>query len=153
MGETWYLGDWLNNMFTTNNALRTIINHNLKGVYIPTLPPNWVIGLSLNTIDRDGNGISELSSTTGYNRISVPRNNSSWSEPINGKIYNLVDLVFPNIIGAENQEIKSVFITTSFTNQALDVWYVFNLNPPIVLKHNTIIKIPNGAIVIERKGG
>ena len=69
------------------------LNKDLRGIDY-TQPATLYIGLSTTPIYRDGSGITEPSTSMGYERVAVATNSSNWSVATNGTLYNNIDLQF-----------------------------------------------------------
>lgn len=111
----------------------------------------WYIGLSLSTIDDEGNGVLEPKDR-GYKRVGILRASSAWTNPTSGSLTNTSAIVFPQ--STEHWgTIKEIFISTSPTVRTSGsyIWFHKEIDPPMAILDGTKITIPANAIAITRK--
>lgn len=99
-------------------------------------------GLSLSEIDNYGNGVLEPNDIN-YERVSITRNNSNWSEHLNGESVLTTLLVF-NRSSVEWGNVIEFFISTdgSIDSLANTILYHQRLNPLLYIGKNTRVTIP-----------
>ena len=141
-------------MPATSYAINKELNSEFRSgssIQYTGLPTYWYIGLSLSTIDADGNGVSEPSDR-GYRRVQVPRSVQYWTEAIGGYLTSASPIVFPQST-AHWGTVKEVFISSSGAvgTSGSYIWFHKELDSPMAVLDGTKITIPAKAIAINRK--
>ncbi len=130
-----------------------MLNYEFRNVPINSFfGSNLYIGLSLSEIDNYGNRVLEPNDSS-YGRLSVVRNNSNWSEHLNGESVLTTPLVF-NKSSTEWGNIIELFISTDASINSLPntILYHQRLNPLLYVGKNTRITIPANYIHITSRG-
>lgn len=142
-------------MPATNYAKEKELNYEFKnisssGSYVPTTN-KWYIGLSLYTIDEDGNGVYEPIDN-GYKRVPIQRTPSYWTDASDGSLTNGCAVVFPQSTRHWGT-IKEVFVSSSSKvgTSGSYIWFHCPLETPMAVLDGTKITIPKYAISLNRK--
>ncbi len=104
-----------------------------------TIPDTYYLGLSTTPISVDGSGITEPATASGYQRVAIPNNISSWTAPSNGVTTNVLRLEFPELTTDSGQAVWC-FLAEGATGNCF--WADALPNPRPLAQYTTIFIEP-----------
>lgn len=125
-------------------------NNHIRGITTYTPPTYTQIGLSL--VNLSDSGIlpenAEPPGSTGYARLRIRNNSTSWENSVNGVVTNKVKFTFPNEFVANAGIAKYIF---EIDESSGNIMYYSLLEQEIILYQGMTVFFDPGDITFERK--
>lgn len=109
-----------------------------KTTYAPA--STYYLGLSTTPIDKNGLGATEPSTSSGYKRVAIPNNKSSFTQANNGELKNSITIDFPESTAAWGT-ITHYFLADSITGGQIRFFEAFAA-PRQVAESSTVMFRP-----------
>lgn len=137
-------------MSATNWLLERLVKDEFYiGAYTYSVPANFYLGLSKSAITKDST-YSDLDEPLGegYARQQIPKD-TGWSHETGSITVENSTLEEFNSTG-DWGTIVSVFLSDTATRAAGNIYYYYNLNPPIKVVKGTKLQFPTSSLIIRR---
>lgn len=120
------------------------MNNVMKTMY--TSGPTKYLGLSSTMPNKTGGNVHEPAAGNSYARVAV-----TWTEPVDGKVYNASDIVFPTSSGAwfTASSRAGYWVLFDGASSVANVIAAGALESPIAILENTSLIIPAGMVKEE----
>jgi hypothetical protein len=130
------------------SAANKVLDYLFGGTSFSNLSTMY-LGLSTSTVQNDGSGATEPSTSgTAYARVAITNNKTNWGTASAASLSNAVAATFTESTASWGT-ITYVFLAAGATAGVADLWYFEALTTPKTVQTATTVQFAIGAITVS----